>query len=337
MPCNARQLPRPSEAMGNQLSLMFPPAPKFTEKELPDLEGKICIVTGASSGVGEALAQILFSHNAKVYVAARSEDKAKTAIQKIKSAYPESKGNLIFLRLNLDDLSGIKASAQEFLGKEQRLDVLFNNAGVMVPPDGSKTKQGYELQLGTNCLAPHLFTKLLLPLMIETAKTSPAGSVRIVDVSSSAAEGLSPRGGVDMANLDYKVNKGAWHKYGVSKAGNVYHSMEIARRYGQDGIISTPLNPGNLRTDLQRHVPSWQLMIFKFILHPPIKGAYTELFAGLSPDVTLEKNGAWISPWGRFTPLRPDLVKGALPESEGGTGIAQKWWDWCEEQVKQYE
>ncbi|RFU24942.1 hypothetical protein B7463_g11391, partial [Scytalidium lignicola] len=322
--------------MGNQWSMMFPPKPEFTEKSLADLEGKVYIVTGSSSGVGKELAQILFSRNAKVYVAVRSEDKAKAAIQSIESAFPESKGELVYLHLDLDDLSGIKASAQEFLGKEKRLDVLFNNAGVMKPPEGSKTKQGYELQIGTNCVAPHLFTKVLLPLMIETAKTSPAGSVRIVDVASSAVD-MSPQGGVNMNNLDYKVNQGPWHKYAVSKAGNVYHSKEIARRYGKDGIVSVSLNPGNLKSELQRHLSGLEALLVKLILYPPINGAYTELFAGLSPDVTVEKNGAWIGPWGRFVPLRQDIEKGALPESEGGTSIAQKFWDWCEEQVKQYE
>jgi retinol dehydrogenase 12 len=115
---------------------------------------------------------------------------------------------------------------------------LFNNAGVMVPPQGSKTKQGYELQLGTNNLAPFLFTELLTPVLVKTAKAKGPGNVRVVWVSSSAAELLSPNGGVEMDNLDYKREKGAWHKYGVSKAGNVLHAMEYAKRHGGEGIIS---------------------------------------------------------------------------------------------------
>jgi NAD(P)-dependent dehydrogenase (short-subunit alcohol dehydrogenase family) len=145
---------------------------------------------------------------------------------------------LVFLHLDLDDLTTIKKSAEEFLSKEKKLDVLWNNAGVMIPPQGSKTKQGYELQLGTNNLAPFLFTKLLTPILASTAKTSPPGAVRVVWVSSSAAEGISPANGVDMNNLDYKNDKGTWHKYGVSKAGNVFHSKEFAKRHEGDGIIS---------------------------------------------------------------------------------------------------
>lgn len=195
-------------------------------------------MTGASSGVGKELAQILYSHNAKVYIAARSSEKTSAAIASIKSAIPNSKGELVFLHLDLDDLSTIKKSAENFLSKEERLDVLWNNAGVMVPPQGTKTKQGYEAHIGINNLAPFLFTKLLTPLIIKTVKVSGPGSVRVVWVSSTAAEGFSPTGGVDMQNLDYKIDKMSWSKYGVSKAGNVLHAKEYAKRYGPDGIIS---------------------------------------------------------------------------------------------------
>jgi retinol dehydrogenase-12 len=202
------------------------------------LKTQVFIVTGSSSGVGKELAQILYSHNAKVYVATRSQEKATGAIESIKTAFPNSTGELVFLHLDLDDLTTIKKSAEVFLSKEKKLDVLWNNAGVMTPPQGSTTKQGYELQLGTNNLAPFLFTKLLTPTLASTAKSSPPGNVRVVWVSSSAAEGLSPTGGVDLNNLDYKQDKGAWHKYGVSKAGNIFHSKEYAKRYEADGIIS---------------------------------------------------------------------------------------------------
>ncbi len=150
---------------------------------------------------------------------------------------------MIYLHLDLDDLTTIKASADEFLGKEKRLDVLWNNAGVMIPAQGSTTKQGYELQLGTNCVAPFLFTKLLTPTLVATAKLSPPGSVRVVWVSSSAAEGFSPKNGVDMANLDYKTDQAKWYKYGVSKAGNLLHAKEYARRFGPDGVLSLVFHP----------------------------------------------------------------------------------------------
>jgi retinol dehydrogenase-12 len=196
------------------------------------------MVTGATSGVGRELTKILYSHDAKVYLAVRSPEKAFSTIQSLKTAYPKSKGEMVFLKLDLDDLRTIKASVEEFLSKEERLDVLWNNAGVMVPPQGSQTKQNYELQLGTNNVAPFLFTKLLAPILSKTAKESPVGSVRVVWVASSAAARFSPEGGVNMSNLDYKKDESAWHKYGVSKAGNILHATEFAKRYKSDGIIS---------------------------------------------------------------------------------------------------
>jgi hypothetical protein len=245
----------------------------------------------------------------------------------------------------------------------------------MVPPQGSKTKQGYELQLGTNNVAPFLFTKFLTPILQSTAKTAPPGSVRVVWTASSAADHFSPKGGVDLKNLDYKVDKTAFHKYGVSKAGNIFHAKEYEKRYGSDGIVSVvsqaippqlrpresdlsgawvrfgvcvehkltngciqSLDPGNLKTDLQRYVPGWQNALLSLSLHTPIHGAYTELFAGLSPDVPSGNTREnWIAPWGRFVSLRKDIAASTKTKEEGGTRVAEQFWNWTEEQVKPYE
>lgn len=208
---------------------------------------QVFIVTGSSSGVGQELAQILYAKDAKVYIAVRSQEKANKVIEQIKKNFPQSKGELAFLHLDLGDLTTIKKSAEDFLAKESKLDVLWNNAGVMVPPQGSKTVQGYELQLGTNNVAPFLFTKLLTPILVKTAKTAPPGSVRVVWVSSSAAE-LSPKNGMDFDNLDYKKDCGAIAKYAVSKAGNYYHATQFAKQHKADGIISVvSVNPNDDR------------------------------------------------------------------------------------------
>ena len=124
------------------------------------------------------------------------------------------------------------------MSKEDKLDVLWNNAGVMMPPQGSKTKQGYELQLGTNSVGPFLFTKLLTPILARTAQTAPLGSVRVIWVSSSAAELVSPKGGLNMNNLDYKKDRSPPTKYAISKAGNVLHSQQYARLHKEDRIVS---------------------------------------------------------------------------------------------------
>ncbi|RYP75977.1 hypothetical protein DL771_002049 [Monosporascus sp. 5C6A] len=315
----------------------YPPAPTFTENNLPELDGKVYIVTGANTGVGKELAHILYSKNAKVYVAARSEEKAINAIKEIKERSPQSKGQLLFLQLDLADLSTIKASAEEFLSQETRLHVLFNNAGVMTPPQGSKTAQGYELQLGVNCVGSFMLTKLLTPALVATAKAEPPGAVRVVWVSSSAAEVLSPTGGLELDNLDYHSERYAHTKYGVSKAGSYLYSTEFAKRHRDDGVVSMALNPGNLDSELFREQGYIMGRLLKlFVLHPPVYGAYTELFAGLSPEVTLEKSGGWVVPWGRFDSIREDLVVSSRSKAEGGTGVAEEFWKWSEEQIKPY-
>ena len=108
----------------------FIPAPTLTENNLPDQHGKVAIVTGSNTGVGFQLAQILYKRNATVYIAARTESRALDAIKRIKQAAPESQGTLHFLKLDLSDLPTIKASADEFMSKESRLDKLIQNAGM---------------------------------------------------------------------------------------------------------------------------------------------------------------------------------------------------------------
>lgn len=281
--------------MGNQVSQMFPPTPAFTEANLPSgsLKDKVYIVTGASAGVGKELARLLYSLDGTVYLAARSAERANAVISWIRETHPGSKGQLSFLYVELADLETIAPAAKEFLSKESRLDVLFNNAGVMVPPQGSTTKQGYELQLGTNCLGHYALTKLLTPLLVQTAQTSSsAGSVRVVWVSSSAVMG-APTGGVDMANLAYTTDKFAFQKYAVSKAGNVLHALQFRKLYEKEGVVSVSLNPGNLTSDLTRHAGWLGAVISTLMTYPAVNGAYTEFFAGLAPEIKALKQNEW--------------------------------------------
>ncbi|MCJ1458435.1 hypothetical protein MMC28_008807 [Mycoblastus sanguinarius] len=276
---------------------MYPPKPSFTEKDLPDLTGKVYIVTGSNTGVGKEVAQILFSKNAKVYIAARSEDKANRAIADIKQAWPQSKGSLIFQHLDLSDLSTIKTSVERFTSRESKLHVLFNNAGVQALSNNgpTKTAQGHEIHLGVNVIGTFLFTKLLTPTLVATAKTEPLNTVRVVWVSSLGTETISEKSyGISLDYLDYWPALKPLERYGISKAGNWLHGVEFAKRYQADGVVSIPCNPGHLRSDLYRDSGT----LFKTVLntlftYPPINGAYTELFAGVSPMITMKETGEW--------------------------------------------
>ncbi|KAK5993736.1 Short-chain dehydrogenase/reductase [Cladobotryum mycophilum] len=322
----------------SKLTQMCPPKAAFTEVDLDDLSGKVYVVTGSNTGVGKELAQILYSKNATVYIAARSENKAQEAITSISNAFPLSKGRLEFLALDLANLTSVAQAAKAMATREPRLDVLFNNAGVMHPPQGSKTEQGYEMQLGVNNLGHLLFTELLTPLLAKTAATEGKGKVRVVWVSSLYSELGSPKNGFDPDNIDYsKKDESTYYKYSASKAGVYYQGTEYARRHKATGIVSVTCNPGNLKSDLQRHHSSSIMSkIGGWMLYPAINGAYTELFSGLSPDVTLEHSGTYVIPFGRLASIRADLKNGSLSVSEGGTGMAEKWYGWCLEQVKPY-
>ena len=253
---------------------------------------QVIIVTGSNTGLGKELAQILYSKHAKVYMMARSEEKTKRAIDSIKTAVPKSYGELIFLPLDLSDLRSLKTSAEAFLRREQRLHLLFNNAGVGYPEKGSKTKQGYELQLGVNCIGTFAFTKLLTPTLVSTARISEPNSVRVVWVSSSAAEAFAP--GDFLKALPKIGTKAPFDQYCVSKLGNHLHATQFAAHYKADGVISIPLNPGNLDSDFWRTQGALMTCILrKTLLFPPVFGAYTNLFAGFSPKVTLDKSGSF--------------------------------------------
>lgn len=193
-------------------------------------------MTGGSLGVGYETTKVLFQKSATVYVAGRSRENGEKAIESLKAQCPTAKGKLVFLHLDLSNLEGIKASAEEFLQKEKRLDVLWLNAGVMTPPSGSVSAQGYELQLGTNVLGHFLFMKVLMPILISTAKVAPTGSVRVVFVSSSAHH-MSPVGGIKWDDINYKNGGSAWEIYGQSKAGGILLGYEFAKKFKDTGVI----------------------------------------------------------------------------------------------------
>ena len=272
----------------------FHPKPAFTEKNVSDLQGKVYIVTGSNTGIGKELARMLYAKNARVYIAARSKEKAEKAIEDMKKASPRSKGTLKFLHLDLSDLYKVKTAAQSFMAQEKKLHVLFNNAGLMATEPLAKTAQGYEMALGVNCIGTFLFTKLLTPTLVATAKTEPANVVRVVWLSSFGLELFAAKDvGISLDNLDYHNPVPSTERYGISKCGTWALGVEFARRYKADGIISMPINPGNLTSELARDQPASLKIAARVLGYPPPMGACTELFAGLSPEVTMEKSGKW--------------------------------------------
>ncbi|KAG2352361.1 hypothetical protein BDR07DRAFT_1437566 [Suillus spraguei] len=298
----------------------FPPSTQFYASDIPDMSGKVVLVTGANSGIGKETARVLLTKNAKVYVACRDKTKGEDAIRDLK----ESTGKeAYFLQLNLANLRSIKASGEAFLRREPVLDVLFNNAGVMTPPVELLTDDGYDLQFGTNVLGHFYFTKIVMPALLAGAARSPDGTARIVNTSSN---------GHWFGSLDYNTfkdsparkQKSAMALYGQSKMGNVLFAAEVARRYGNQGIVSTALNPGAIKTELARHNSSFFRMIANMVFHDVSFGALTQLYAGTTAEGA-NLNGKYLVPWARIGNTHPE---GQDPQQ------ASELWNWLEEQVK---
>ncbi|GAB1314784.1 hypothetical protein MFIFM68171_04994 [Madurella fahalii] len=167
----------------------FPPrnSAPLTEANLPSQTGKVCIVTGGSSGLGYEISRILYGAGATVYILTRSREHADGAISRIRAFYDskqadgKQRGSLEYIHMDLMDLASVKTAAQQFLGRHPgRLDILFNNAGTAARKNAPLTAQGNEYHVGINSLGGFLLAKLLTPILSQTAKQAPAGSVRVV-------------------------------------------------------------------------------------------------------------------------------------------------------------
>lgn len=321
---------------------LFPPSPHFTEAQTPSLAGKVFIVTGGNSGVGYELAKILYSKGGNVYLAGRTASKVAKAIEEIKAEVAtipgSTAGKLDSLTIDLGNLTTVAPCVSDFLSKESRLDVLFNNAGLSRQPAGSVTTQGHEIHMGTNCLGPYLLTKLLLPILAETAKTAPKNSVRVVFTSSGIIDLAGPPGGVSFAELEPGKHSDDMNRnYSGSKAGNWFLASEFDGRHAPDGIVAVAQNPGTLRTPGWNGTPWVMRAMMAPIFQPPKMGAYTELWSGLSPEVKSGDGKKFIIPWGRWneTPKKEHLAS-LRSKEDGGTGLAAEFFDYCDAQTKQF-
>jgi len=299
---------------------LFPPKSKYSVEEVPDLSGKVIIVTGANTGLGKEIAKNLLAHNAKVYIAARSQEKTEAAIKDLKE---ETGKEAVWLKLDLSDLNAVKSSAEEFLSKENELHILYNNAGVYAPPVDKLTAQGYDLSVGTNVLGHFYFTKLLIPALLAGAKSSSDAKARVVNLSSVAAY-MAKSFDLDMAqDLPQRKKSSGTYLYAQSKLGNLLISNELAKKYGDQGIISCALHPGPLQSDLYRDTSFLEKLVLRPSLYPLSYGVTTPLWAGTSPE-GLQFNGKYLIPWAR---VGTDLPPGVNDQA------SEDLWNWCEDQV----
>lgn len=270
---------------------------------------RVAIITGANSGLGFHTTTGLASKGLKVIMACRDLDKATKAKKKILEQVPEAQ--LEIIQLDLASFKSVYAFAKAFQGKYHRLDLLINNAGVMVPPY-HKTEDGNELQWQVNYLSHFLLTGLLIDLLRQTE-----GS-RIISLSSKAHENAR----INFKDLNSEENYSKWKAYGQSKLACILFAKELDHRLrNKDGnVISVAAHPGISNTQLFQYVPGWfQKTIGKLltplISHPPEKAVQAILLAALGKQVT---GGSYYGPDG-FQGL-----KGAPSEVESASNAQDK-------------
>jgi NAD(P)-dependent dehydrogenase (short-subunit alcohol dehydrogenase family) len=246
----------------------------WTFDNIADQTGRVAIVTGANSGIGLETARMLVRKGAAVVLACRNPEKGMSALQQILDTKPA--GTATLEALDLSDLDSVTTFAERFSATHRRLDLLINNAGVMVPPL-SRTKQNHELQFGTNHLGHFALTARLLPLLQKTP------GARVVVVSSTGQN----IGKIDFDDLDWEKRPyNPWRAYGQSKLANMMFVLELQRRLTAAGskIRVTAAHPGWTATDLGRTSFLVGRLINPLLAMKPEKGALPTLRAAVDPD-----------------------------------------------------
>lgn len=311
--------------------MVFPFASKMSfqpDRDIPDLSGKVMIVTGGNVGLGKETILELARHNpTKIYMGSRNKEKAKAAIAEINLAVP--KANVLFLQMDLSSFNSVQKAAETFLSENTRLDILMNNAGIMATP-ASLTEDGYEMQFGTNHMGHALFTKLLLPIMQKTAN-EPKADVRIVNLSSEAHK-WAPDGGILFPELKtVQADIRTTTRYAQSKLANLYHVEALSKRY--PSITSVAVHPGvvgtNIAGNFRKGYPilGWLVeTIGGIVLANPKTGALTQVWSATAKKEDV-KNGGFYYPVG---------VPFSGTRRADADDQVDKLWEWTEKELNAY-
>jgi NAD(P)-dependent dehydrogenase (short-subunit alcohol dehydrogenase family) len=285
----------------------------FTAADVPDQTGKCIIVTGANTGIGLEAARVLAAKGARVLMACRSKDKAEAAMADIRRATPRA--DLAFLPLDQADLASVRRAA-DLAAQEPRIDVLLNNAGVMMPLL-ERTAQGFEPQFGINHLGTFALTALLLPKLAQTP-----GSRVVVTASLAHKNASLP---LDDITAEKGYNRGT--RYSESKLSNMLFFAELDRRLRAAGspVTAVGCHPGVAQTELMRHFGPMKILapLFGLFLNSAAQGAWPALQAATDPG---------IEPGGYYGPQKMNGAKGPSGKAERSVRaadpeLARKLWD----------
>jgi NAD(P)-dependent dehydrogenase (short-subunit alcohol dehydrogenase family) len=258
----------------------------WTTGDMPDLQGRTAVVTGANTGLGFEIARVLAGHGAAVVLACRNPGKAEQSADRIKAITPAA--NVTVTRLDLASLDSVREAAASIRSAHPRINLLINNAGVMMPPYG-RTEDGFELQFGVNHLGHFALTGLLL----DSLRAAPAA--RIVTVSSNGHR----MGVIRFDDLASERRYQRGRAYGQSKLANLLFTYELQRRLAAAGspVLALAAHPGTASTELERHLPRWMRLVSPLLPHQSAaEGALPTLRAAADPAA---RGGEYYGPAGR--------------------------------------
>lgn len=287
----------------------------WSPDDIPDLSGRSVLITGANSGIGLESARMLAGQGARVVMACRNLEKGQAALEDIRRDHPDAA--LELMQVDMADLASVRAFAQAFRERFSKLDVLLNNAGLMAPPL-QHTKDGFEMQFGTNHLGHFALTGLLLDTLAV------AEAPRVVAVSSLAHR----MGNIYFDNLHAQKGYQRWKFYGQSKLANLMFALELDRRVRKAGmkIRSLAVHPGYTATELQRTLPGGNLFN-ALIAQPRERGCYPSVFAATAEQA---EAGGYYGPHG-FMEVRGMPAPASMRRLARNPEAAERLWRVSEE------
>ena len=293
----------------------------WTADQIPDQSGRLAVVTGASSGLGEITARELARKGARVVLAVRTKSKGEAVAQKIRDAVPDA--HVEVRELDLSALASVRMFAAELTAGAPTLDLLVNNAGIMQTPP-SRTVDGYELQFATNHLGHFALTGLVLEALGR------ASAPRVVTVSSLEHK----PGHIHFDDLQLERDYAPRKAYQQSKLANAIFALELDRRLRAAGspILSVLAHPGYSDTKLQSTGPTGAVAFVlrignALVAQKAERGALPQLYAATAPDV---RSGQFFGPSG-FQEMRGDPTEvHAVPEAHD-PDIGRRLWAVSEE------
>jgi NAD(P)-dependent dehydrogenase (short-subunit alcohol dehydrogenase family) len=252
-----------------------------------DLSGKLVVITGGASGLGQETARAMAAKGAHIVIPVRDMAKGEAAVVAIKASVPDA--DIELMECDLGKMASIHAFAKAFLVQHDRIDLLINNAGVMACPHMT-TSDGLEMQFGTNHIGHFLLTNLLLPAIIKAAKN--AGKPRIVNLSSRGHH-------FDTVHFDdphfETRDYDKWLSYGQAKTANIMFSVGLEKRLAGKGVHSLAVHPGGIQTNLGRHLTEEDIATLlkrmednsegNFAFKTVEAGAATSCYAATAPEL----------------------------------------------------